>query len=129
LDFTRPVGVLMVAILHFIPESDDPATIVRRYREALTGGGFLAVSHFTAEGDQRADVEGSKVLYQQTTTPVVTRSAGELTEILAGTELIAPGLVWTPRWRPDGGDPPLAHVADSAIYAGVARIAVGGASN
>lgn len=122
LDFTRPVGLLMVAILHFVPDADDPAAIVRRYREALSGGGFLALSHFTADGEQHADVEQSKTLYQQTTTPVVTRTAADLTAIIGGAELVSPGLVWTPQWRPDGGDPVLDHVADSAIYAAVARL-------
>jgi SAM-dependent methyltransferase len=122
LDFSRPVGLLMVAILHFIPESDDPAGIVARYKSALTGGGYLALSHFTADGNQHGNAESSKQWYQQTATPVLTRTADELRAIIGSADLVPPGLVWTPDWRPEEGDLIPDRIEDAALYAAVATI-------
>jgi SAM-dependent methyltransferase len=122
LDFSRPIGLLMVAILHFVPGSDDPAGIVRRYRAALRGGGYLALSHFTADGDQRGNVEDSKQWYQQTATPVLTRTADQIRTILDNAELVPPGLVWTPDWRAEPGDLIPEPIEDAALYAAVARL-------
>jgi hypothetical protein len=115
--------VLLVACLHFVPAADDPAGIVSRYRAAMTAGGYVGLSHFTGDGRQTGDSTKSMQWYQQTTTPVVTRSAAELREILTGMELVEPGLVWTPQWRPDSVDAPLEKVEDSAMYAAIGRVA------
>jgi SAM-dependent methyltransferase len=120
LDFDRPLGVLFVACLHFVP--DDAATIVARYRNAMNAGGYLALSHFTLDGHTTGDAAKAVQWYQQTTTPVVPRTAAELHAILAGAELVHPGLVWTPLWRPDGADPALENVADSGAYAAVGHV-------
>jgi SAM-dependent methyltransferase len=117
LDFSRPVGLLMVAIFHFIPDTDQPADIVSGYLRALTGGGYLAISHFSDNGlDQAREAAG---LYRSTATPVVARTRAEVAALMAGTELVEPGLVWTPQWRPDGGDPALDSPSDSRIFAAV----------
>lgn len=120
LNLTRPVGLLMVAVLHFLPDGDDPAGIVARYRRALAaGGGYLALSHVTADGRQRGDARGGVEWYRQTTTPLLTRDAEEVRAILAGLELVEPGLVWTPLWRPDEGDHVPDMIEDSGVYAAV----------
>jgi hypothetical protein len=120
LDFDRPLGLLLMACLHFVPE--DPADIVARYRDAMGAGGYIALSHFTLDGSPSGDAAKAVQWYQQTTTPVVPRTAAELHAILTGVELVDPGLVWTPQWRPDGGDPPLTNVADAGAYAAVGRV-------
>ncbi|HEY4023450.1 MAG TPA: SAM-dependent methyltransferase [Pseudonocardiaceae bacterium] len=122
LDFSRPVGLLMVAIFHFIPDTDRPADIVSAYLNALTGGGYLAISHFSDNGLDEARNAAS--LYRRTATPVVARTRAEVAALMAGTELVEPGLVWTPEWRPDGGDPALDSPSDSRIYAAVGEIPV-----
>lgn len=124
LDFGRPIGLLMVAIFHFIPDDDRPAEIVSGYLRALTGGGYLAISHFSDNGLVRA--REAATLYRRTTTPVVARTRAEIVALLAGTELVEPGLVWTPEWRPDEGDPALESPSDARIYAAVGEIPVGG---
>ena len=123
LDFTRPIGLLMVAIFHFIPDRDHPADIVANYRKALHGGGFLAMSHFT--GDDQAvtlAANGSK-WYQQTANPLVMRSKSEFEALLTGVELVPPGVTWVQQWRPDNDDDPvLAIPSESAIYAAVGTL-------
>ncbi|HJP74341.1 MAG TPA: SAM-dependent methyltransferase [Pseudonocardiaceae bacterium] len=123
LDFGRPVGLLMVAIFHFIPDDDRPAEIVSGYLRALIGGGYLAISHFSDNGLVQA--REAATLYRRTTTPVVARTRAEIGALLAGTELVEPGLVWTPEWRPDGGEPTLESPSDARIYAAVGEIPVG----
>jgi hypothetical protein len=122
LDFSRPIGLLMVAILHFIPDSDQPVEIVHSYREALLGGGYLAMSHFT--GDEQAQVGANRGIewYRQTANPLIIRSKAEVASLLDGIDLVAPGLVWVQQWRPDNSEPELANVSESAIYAGVGRL-------
>ena len=117
IDFTQPVGLLMVAIFHFIPDTDRPADIVSGYLRAATGGGYLAISHFSDNGLVQAKEAAG--LYRRTATPVVARSRTEIGALLAGTELVEPGLVWTPEWLPDGGDPALDTPSDARIYAAV----------
>ncbi|HEX3779429.1 MAG TPA: SAM-dependent methyltransferase [Pseudonocardiaceae bacterium] len=120
IDFSRPVGLLMVAIFHFVPDTDRPTDIVARYLRALTGGGYLAMSHFTDNGLGKA--RQAATLYRSTSTPVLTRSREQFAMLLSGTTLVEPGLVWTSEWRPDGGDPALATPADSRIYAAVGQV-------
>jgi hypothetical protein len=121
LDFSRPIGLLMVAIFHFIPDTDRPGDIVSGYLDALTGGGYLALSHFSDNG--LAQAKQGATIYQRTATPVVARTRDEVATLMAGTSLVDPGLVWTPQWRPDGGDPALDSPADSRIYAAVGEFA------
>jgi hypothetical protein len=123
LDFRRPVGVLMVAIFHFIPDADDPGRIVARYRAAMAGGGYLAMSHFIENGEDRAR-RGAEA-YRQTSTPVVGRTRAEFAGLFQGLPLVEPGVVFTPEWRPDGSDPPLESAAQSRILAAVAEVPAG----
>jgi hypothetical protein len=126
LDLSRPVGILLVSVLHFVPDAEDPAGIVAGYRETAAGGGYLVVSHYTDEGyseEKRARAEAGKDVYQRRTrTPVVPRGKAELTALLAGTELVPPGVVWAPDWHPDGTGTDPEVSSESEMYAAVARI-------
>lgn len=122
IDFDRPVGVLLVAVFHFIPDSDNPVGIVDRYLNAVQAGGFLALSHYTEDGytpDKRALAAAGRAAYG---TQVVGRGHAELKALLPGLELVPPGIVYTPEWRPDDQEPPVTNPADAEIYAAVARI-------
>jgi hypothetical protein len=122
LDFSRPIGLLMVAIFHFIPDRDRPVDVVARYRGALRGGGFLAMSHFT--GDEQAGMlaaNGSQ-WYQQTANPLVMRTRTEFEALLTDVELIPPGVTWVQQWHSDDSEPELAVPSESAIYAAVGRL-------
>jgi hypothetical protein len=103
LDFSRPVAVMMVAVLHFVPDADDPAAIIAGYRDAMAPGSFLVVSHATHEGQpQRADEH--QQLYQRTATPMSMRSRAELQALLDGFDVVDPGVVYLPLWRPESLD-------------------------
>ena len=124
LDFTRPVGVLLVSVLPFIPDEDDPAAIVAAYREGTVPGSYLAISHGT--NDYRPKEVGEvETVYARTTQPGVFRGAAEVERLFAGYELLEPGLVDAIRWRPDPGgleaDPLGGDVARYSLIAGVGR--------
>jgi hypothetical protein len=119
LDFTQPVGLLLVAILHAIPDQDDPLGLVARYCQALPSGSYVAIGHVTA--DSRPDeVEKIRQLTDRTTTPLTMRSRAQVERFFAGLELVEPGLVWAPQWRPDYPDEVEAPERASN-YAGVGR--------
>ncbi|WP_205752242.1 SAM-dependent methyltransferase [Cryptosporangium phraense] len=120
LDFDQPIGVLMVALLHFVP--DDPRGLIARYRDAVVPGSYLAISHGTA--DQQGD-RGSKMeaLYSRSANPLVSRDRATIEGFFAGFELLEPGVVFVPRWRPDPGSrPATAPPERTATYAGVGRV-------
>ena len=125
LDFSRPIGVLLVAVFHFVPGSDDPASIVARYTSAVPEGSYLALSHYTQDGYDRDKLERmhkGMATYQRTATPVYARTSEEIGALVSGLDIVEPGIVWTPLWRPDNSEPALCEPADSEIYAVVASI-------
>jgi S-adenosyl methyltransferase len=100
LDLTQPIGVLMVAMLHFVPDEAEPANIVAQYRKMMAPGSHLVVSHATHEG--QPDQAGPHIaLYQRTATPMRMRSRVEVEALLEGFDLVSPGVVFLPLWRPD----------------------------
>jgi hypothetical protein len=120
LDFSQPLMVLMCAVLHFVPDSQQPARVVQAYSGALASSSYLALSHATASDypDRLADVVE---IYQHTQNQVHLRSRAEITAMLASFEhLVWPGVVYTPEWRPehwaDVGDP-----AQSLAFGALAR--------
>ncbi|MCA1695708.1 MAG: SAM-dependent methyltransferase, partial [Actinobacteria bacterium] len=100
IDPTQPIGVLMVAMLHFVPDEADPASIVAQYRKMMAPGSYLALSHATHEG--RPDQAGPHTeLYRRAGVPLTMRSRLEIETLLDGFELVPPGVVFMPLWRPD----------------------------
>ena len=101
LDFSEPVAVLTVAVLHFIPDSDRPAEIIRRLGDALVSGSYLVLSHLGPDESRRAEQEGARRMYEKTATPVVMRDPGELAALLGPFEPVDPGIVMATDWHPD----------------------------
>ena len=120
LDLTRPTAVLMVAVLHFVPDQDDPARLVARFRETVSSGSYLALSHATAgeRADRAAEHRG---LYQRTATPMTMRTPEQVERLFDGWELVEPGLVYLPQWRPEPGSPELDRPERMPGLAGVGR--------
>ncbi|GAA5068155.1 SAM-dependent methyltransferase [Thermocatellispora tengchongensis] len=118
LDFSRPIGLLLVAVMHFITEDDGPARIMATLRDALPPGSLLALSHGTRDARAAAVDKGTEV-YQKATSPLVLRTRAEIEALFTGLELVEPGVVWLPQWRPDHDpiDPP----DTSLILCGVGR--------
>ena len=104
LDFTQPVCILLVAILHFVPDSDHPADIVAAFRDAVAPGSYLIVSHATMDGappQEAARTGDAEAVYNQATAPLIMRGTGQVSRLLDGFSLIEPGLVHITAWRPD----------------------------
>ena len=126
IDFGQPVALLLMAILHFIPDDEDPFGIVARFRDALPAGSYLAISHGTRDIPARPDMSaeemaemGAKVeqLYQLTTASLVTRSRAQVERFFDGVELVDPGVVEIQLWRPDEQE----ALLPGGFYGGVGR--------
>lgn len=117
LDFSRPVVVLLVAVLHFIPDAHEPAAIVSRFREALAPGSSLVLSHATY--DFNIKVLNNSRVYNDVTAPFIPRSRAQVMKLLGGFELEEPGLVDVAQWHPDGVRPLPGHPLN--IYGALAR--------
>ncbi|GLZ14577.1 hypothetical protein Acsp04_48120 [Actinomadura sp. NBRC 104425] len=118
IDFDQPVALLLVAILHFVRDSEDPAGIVERFMRDMAPGSYLVLSHATHDFDPERSAEGSRP-YANATAPFVTRSGAEIKRFFDGLEMVDPGLVQLPLWRPDGDPSP--HLDAIWVYGGVAR--------
>jgi SAM-dependent methyltransferase len=118
LDLDRPVAVLLVAMLHFLPDDAEVADCLRRLREELAPGSYLVLSHLLKRlpPDQQSPAHDE---YNRTVTAITLRNRDRIAALFAGFDLIEPGLVTTNRWRPDG-DLDMA-IADVSILSGVAR--------
>jgi hypothetical protein len=118
IDFAEPVAVLAFAVLHFVPDEQDPYGLVARYRDASAPGSYLALSHATSDG--RPEIREIAGAYRQTANPLTERSGAEVARMFDGYELAEPGLVFTRDWRPEIE---LEFRANSPIYGGVGRLA------
>jgi hypothetical protein len=120
LDFTKPVGLMLVAILHFVPDSDGPKQIVETLLAALPPGSYLVASHATAEyfTDGGAAAAG---IYNKRGVAFQFRSADEFASVaFNGLEMVEPGLVPVAEWRPDS-DAPRPLASEICWDGGVAR--------
>jgi hypothetical protein len=119
IDFTRPVAVLLIAVLHFVPDTDDPGGIVGTLRDRLAPGSHLVISHGTTDAlPDEADAVGQ--VYKGTSTPLSLRPRAAIAALFAGFELVEPGLTWVTDWRPDGTEDADAPVRREML-AGVGR--------
>jgi hypothetical protein len=121
LDLSQPVGLLLIAVLHFIPDEDDPWALAARLLAALPSGSYLALSHLTGDFDPAAWA-GVVAVYRRSGVTMQVRRKPDIDRFFAGLDLIDPGVVSLPHWRPDpsdvGGPPSDAAVS---VYGGVAR--------
>ena len=124
LDLSRPVAVLMLMTLHFVPDSDDPHGIVRAYREAVVPGSYLVFSHGTSEY-RPADTGEITAVYTQASHGIVPRDRRRIAELAQGWDLVEPGLVDVILWRPEPAelenDPLDGDVARYSTFAAVGR--------
>jgi S-adenosyl methyltransferase len=117
LDFARPAAVLLLAILHFIPDSDGPAAIVATLASALAPGSYLVISHLTGDLAPGPVAAGVDAYNAAVPTAVIPRTHGQVTSLFGGLPLVPPGVVPVAEWRPAVAGP-AAPKAD--LYAGVA---------
>jgi len=120
IDFSQPVAVLFVAVLHGIPDADDPAGIVADFARPLAPGSYVILSHLTREG-QPADIVAQKEeIWSKSATPMEYRTRDEILRFFPGLDLVEPGLTTVMRWREASPDPEL-DAAGSWVLAGVGR--------
>ena len=101
LDFTQPAAVFLSAVLHFIPDSDQPADIIATVRDALAPGSYLVICHACRDEQPSLATSFETVYNSRVTAQLNMRSRDEITSLCDGFTLTEPGLVWIPQWRPD----------------------------
>lgn len=121
IDFGQPVALMLLAVLHFVRDEEDPAGIVAALTEALAPGSCLVLSHVTDDfrGDDAGLGEARKV-YDKATATITLRSHAEVLPFFDGFDLLEPGLVQLPLWRPDGPVPEPEELRQYVGYGGVA---------
>ncbi|GIE74054.1 hypothetical protein Aph02nite_00040 [Actinoplanes philippinensis] len=123
LDLNRPVGLLLIAILHFLGDEHDPWSIVERLMAALPSGSYLALSHLTGDFRPEAWEQVAEVYRRQGVTMRV-RSRQQIERFFTGLDVVDPGLRILPAWRPDPGEPAgraTPSDAQVSVYGAVAR--------
>jgi hypothetical protein len=117
LDFSEPVAVLLFAIIHFIPDSDDPYGIVRRLMAAVPPGSYLVMSHASSGGMTGVQRKGLNEVYSGTVSGGVTqRSPQAIAGFFDGLELVSPGIAGISAWRPGAEGKPSSQ--DLALFCG-----------
>jgi O-methyltransferase involved in polyketide biosynthesis len=119
LDFTRPTAVILVAVLHFIPEADNPQGIVAALADALAPGSFVAISHLTSDFAPEAVTAGVAAYNALVPAGISARTHAEVTSLFGGLPMVPPGVVPVSEWRPDHA--PVRGVS-ADMYAGLATI-------
>lgn len=118
IDFSKPVGVITVAVWHFIPE-DEAFEYAAALRAGLAPGSHLAISHVCADTIPASVQETGKAVYAQTTNPVHARTEAEIRALFGEFALLDPGLVLLGDWRPYDGDPYPERASESLAGVGV----------
>lgn len=105
LDFDQPIGVLMIALMHFVPDSDDPAGIIAEYRDGIAPGSHFVMSHLgTDPGEEPEGWSRYQDLYARSVTPLNSRTSKEFEAFFDGFELVEPGVTRIPLWHPESAD-------------------------
>lgn len=101
IDLSEPVAFLFAAVLHFVPDADEPKGIVAAFRWRMAPGSYLVISHGVADTASKNVLSVIRDVYQGATAPAVPRTAKEVREFFTGLDLVEPGLVDVSRWRSD----------------------------
>ncbi|WP_084729457.1 SAM-dependent methyltransferase [Streptacidiphilus neutrinimicus] len=116
IDFSQPVGLLLISVMHFVRREEDPAAMIRAYTERLAPGSHLALSIASAGRLDQDEIEKAEAIYAHASSPLVLHSPAAVADWLAPYTLLEPGLVSYYKWRADENEPdntgaPIAAVA------------------
>jgi O-methyltransferase involved in polyketide biosynthesis len=117
LDFSKPVAILLLAVLHFIPDEDDPYAIVRKLMDAVPSGSFLVIVHAPSDRSPEEMAEQTRRYNESGAEFMRPRSQEEILRFFTGLELIGPGVAPLSEWLPTGQAAP----ASGEAVAGVGR--------
>jgi S-adenosyl methyltransferase len=117
IDFTRPVAVMLVAVLHMLRDDEAPRAIVDRFMAAVPPGSFLVISHLASDVQRDTMAEMGRRLNESMTQHFTMRTRAQVTGFFDGLALVEPGVVLTHEWRQD----PDAPGNPGVLWAGVAR--------
>jgi hypothetical protein len=117
LDYSRPVAVMLFGILHFFSDADGPRGLIGQILEPLPAGSGLALSHLASDLHSEEMAETFNRLSARMAESVTLRSHDEVAALLAGVDLVEPGVVQATQWRPDAG----AAALTSQVWLGVGR--------
>jgi hypothetical protein len=120
LDLTQPVGLMLIAIVHFIEDDAEALRVVRQVLDVLPSGSYLAMSIATDEFDPLPLAEVQRE-YNRLGETLIFRNRPTALSFFDGLELVEPGLVQVHKWRPDGSEDPRVEDKDIAMYGAVAR--------
>ncbi|MBP2473332.1 hypothetical protein JOF53_002204 [Crossiella equi] len=121
IDFDQPVGLMMLLLLHFVPDEWGPLDLIAQYRAKLAPGSYFAVSHVSGDTDVD-NLDEAVELYKRSSNAPIVRTHDEVLRFFDGFELVEPGLVGCAFWRPDGvGDVTDKPEINNLPFAGVAR--------
>jgi hypothetical protein len=119
LDFTKPVAILLIAVLHFIPDADDPYAIVARLMDAVPSGSYLVIVHAASDIAAEASAEHARRYNQMSSATITPRSRDQVARFFDGLDLVPPGLAPMSQWaRPGEVDPAIGALVG---YCGLAR--------
>jgi len=118
IDFDQPAAVLMVAVLHFVDDAEDPWSVVRAYHRAMAPGSYLVLSHVTGDDSPAGAIHQAAQVYEHASAPGIARSRDQIARFFTGLDIIPPGLTDPCQWR-NPRPPRKPHPV--LLYAGVGR--------
>ena len=119
IDFSQPTAFLFLSILHFVSDEADPAGLIAELLDPFPAGSHVAISHATP--DTVPEVNDVERVFDEATEQAHVRSRTEVLKLVAGMDLVEPGLAWPPEWRPDPGDVVPPNAAEAYYCVLVAR--------
>jgi hypothetical protein len=99
LDYDRPLGLILNAVIHHVLDEEDPYSIVATLKDALAPGSYMQLTHFT---DESPEAKANEDVLRRSLGRGQVRTRKEITGFFSGLDILAPGLVFLPEWRPDG---------------------------
>jgi hypothetical protein len=118
LDFSQPVAVMLIAVMHFVGDDAEASAIINRLMEACVPGSYVALSHAASDIDAEQMAEMVRRLNESTAEKTTLRDRAGVTRLFAGLELVEPGVIRAAEWRPDTD---LEAASPAALWGGVAR--------
>ena len=122
IDFSQPVGLLLVSVLHFLEDAEEPWQVVTQLRDALAPGSYLVLSHAPGDARPRVAAAANTVYMGKVPARGDVRSRDAVLRFFDGFTLVEPGLVYLPEWRPDPADDQLADPGEVWMLAGVGKL-------